>query len=350
MLENIFIDALKWVDSFMQGIGFPVLISDIVIVLFKVVGVLLFVVLNVLFLVYLERKIAAYIQVRVGPNRVGPKGLLQTLADTFKLLSKEIIVPQKTDKIVFILAPILIFVPSVLLFAVVPFGRGLAPVDLNVGLFYFFAVASLSTIVFWMAGWSSNNKYALLGSMRVVAQMISYEIPMVLALLGVVMITGTLKMSEIVAAQEHAWFVFTQPVAFLIYLVAATAECNRVPFDLVEGESEIIAGPYIEYSGMGFSLFQLAEYANLMLVSMLATTLFLGGWLAPFGWTFIPSWVWFILKVYLMIFIFMWLRWTYPRIRVDQLMAFGWKVLVPLSLANIFVTGIGIYLYRAIGW
>jgi len=350
MLESIFVDALKWVEALMQGMKVPVLISDAVLVLLKITGVLLFVIINVLFLVYLERKIAAYIQVRVGPNRVGPKGLLQTVADIGKLMSKELIVPQKADKVVFILAPILIFVPCVLVFAVVPFGKGLIPVDLNVGLFYFFAVASLATVVFWMAGWSSNNKYALLGSMRVVAQMISYEVPMVLALLGVVMITGTLKMSEIVAAQEHAWFIFTQPVAFLIYLVAATAECNRVPFDLMEGESEIIAGPYIEYSGMGFALFFLAEYTNLMLVSILATTLFLGGWLAPFGWTFIPSWVWFILKVYLMIFIFMWLRWTYPRIRVDQLMSFGWKVLVPLSLANIFVTGIGVYLYRAIGW
>ncbi|HZK17998.1 MAG TPA: NADH-quinone oxidoreductase subunit NuoH, partial [Clostridia bacterium] len=307
-------------------------------------------ILNVLFLVYLERKIAAYIQSRVGPNRVGPKGLLQTVADVGKLMSKELIVPALADRKIFLLAPVLIFVPCLLMFAVVPLGQGLVTVDINVGLFYFFSVASLSTIVFWMAGWASSNKYAVLGSMRVVAQMVSYEIPMVLALLGVVMIAGTLRLTELVNAQAGAWFIFTQPVAFLIYVITATAECNRVPFDLMEGESEIIAGPFTEYGGMGFAFFFLAEYANLMLVSILATTLFLGGWLAPFGWTFIPSWMWFIVKVYLMILLFMWFRWTFPRIRVDQILTFGWKVLVPLSLANIFITGIGIYIYRALGW
>lgn len=350
MVENIFVGFTDWLGSLLYSAGAPIMLNDIILMIVKVAAVLVFIAVSALWLVYMERKVCAYIQSRIGPNRVGPKGLLQTAADIGKLISKEFIIPRAADKVIFLLMPILIFVPALLLFAVVPFGKNMIAVDLNVGVFYFFSVASLSTIIFWAGGWASANKYALIGAMRAVAQMISYEVPMVLTLLGVIMIVGSMKMSDIVNAQQHIWFIFTQPVAFIIYVIAATAETNRTPFDLLEGESEIIAGPFTEYSGMGFAMWFLAEYANLILVSALAATLFLGGWLAPFGLTFIPSWVWFLLKVYFMIWIFMWLRWTYPRIRVDQLMNFGWKVLVPLSLANIFVTGIGMYIYRAIGW
>jgi len=209
-------------------------------------------------------------------------------------------------------------------------------------------------VVIWGSSKRVTKEYAgmklTIGAMRTVAQMVSYELPLVLSLLGVIMIVGSLNMSDIIAAQEHTWLIFTQPIAFLIFFIAAVAETNRCPFDLVEGESEIINGPYTEYGGMGFAMFFLAEYANIMVVCAMATIMFLGGWHAPFGLTFIPSWVWFFIKMYVLIFIVMQFRWTYPRIRIDQLMGFGWKVLVPLSLANIFVTGIGMYIYRAIGW
>lgn len=350
MVENIFINIAGSLRSVLDAAGAPLFINDVILVLVKVVAVLVYILVSALWLVYMERKVAAFMQARIGPNRVGPMGLLQTAADIGKLISKEIIIPRVSDKIVFLLMPVLIFVPALLVFAVVPFGKDMIAVDLNIGLFYFFSIASVSTIIFWAGGWASNNKYALVGAMRAVSQMISYEIPLVLALLGVVMMVGSLKMSDMVYAQQSVWFVFTQPIAFIVYVIAATSETNRTPFDLLEGESEIVAGPFTEYGGMAYAMWYLSEYANLVLVSAMATTAFLGGWLAPFGWTFIPSWVWFFLKLYLMIYVFMWFRWTYPRLRVDQLMNFGWKVLVPLTLANIFVTGAGMYIYRAIGW
>ncbi|MFA7467315.1 MAG: NADH-quinone oxidoreductase subunit NuoH [Desulfotomaculaceae bacterium] len=351
MLENLFVGTADWLRSLLGGIGFlPTEIAESIVLLVKLVAVLVFILVNALWLVYMERKVAAFMQARIGPNRVGPWGLLQTTCDIGKLISKEIIIPKKADKVVFLLAPVLIFLPPLMVFAVLPLGKNMAALDLNIGVFYLLAIASLSTLFFFMGGWASNSKYSLLGAMRTVAQMVSYELPLVLSLLGVIMIVGSLNMSDIIAAQEHTWLIFTQPIAFLIFFIAAVAETNRCPFDLVEGESEIINGPYTEYGGMGFAMFFLAEYANIMVVCAMATIMFLGGWHAPFGLTFIPSWVWFFIKMYVLIFIVMQFRWTYPRIRIDQLMGFGWKVLVPLSLANIFVTGIGMYIYRAIGW
>ncbi len=349
-MEGIFTGIAAWLRGIFSGLGVPDLYNDIILMVVKLLAILVFILVNALWLVYMERKVAGYIQSRLGPVHVGPKGLLQTAADIGKLLGKEIILPKNIDRVVFLLMPVLIFVPPLLIYSVLPFGQDMVAIDMNIGVFYLLAVASLSTIVFWAAGWASNNKYSLIGGMRAVAQMVSYELPLVLALLGVVMLTGTLNMTEIVNAQKNVWFIITQPIAFLIYFIAGVSETNRTPFDLVEGESEIIAGPYTEYSGMGFAMFFLAEYANIMIISAMCTVMFLGGWLAPFGLTFVPSWLWFFLKMYLMIFVFMWIRWTYPRIRVDQLMAFGWKVLVPLSLANIFVTGAGVYIFRAIGW
>lgn len=301
---------------------------------------------NAVILILVERKVAGFMQSRYGPHRVGPYGMFQTVADVIKLLTKEDYRPKNVDPWVWGLAPVILFAPPVMVYAVFPFGKNLVPVDLNIGIFYFIAVSSVATLAFLMAGWGSNNKYSMLGGMRAVAQMVSYEIPLAFSLVGVIMLTGSLQTSVIVEKQSGVWFILLQPVAFLVYLIAATAETNRMPFDLVEGESEIIAGPFTEYSGMRWAMFFLAEYASLFAVSALATTLFLGGWQGP---GFLPGWIWFLAKTYGMIFVFMWMRWTFPRLRIDQLMSFCWKLLIPVALANILVTGIGIFVYRAIG-
>lgn len=345
-VEGIFLDFDRWFRNWLAAYGVPDPWIFLLTVILYAVAVLVFVFANVIFLVYLERKVAGYLQQRLGPNRVGPGGIFQCVADALKLLGKEDIIPANADKGLFRLASLLIFIPATMLFVVIPFGREMIVADLNVGLLYFIAVGSTATIAFLMGGWGSNNKYSLLGSMRAVAQMISYEIPLAFSLLGVVMLAGSLKMSDIVAAQKDLWFVVLQPVAFLTYFIAATAELNRGPFDLVEGEQEIIAGPFVEYSGMRYALFFLAEYANLVSVSALAVTLFLGGWQGPW----LPSWLWFIIKVYIMIFIFMWVKWTFPRIRIDHLMGLAWKFLIPVSLVNVFVTGVAVKVFQVMGW
>ncbi|WP_341479010.1 NADH-quinone oxidoreductase subunit NuoH [Heliobacterium chlorum] len=344
------------ISSFLRSLLSPLLgndATDMSIYVVGLVGVIIVVFTNAVILVLMERKVAGFMQSRLGPNRVGPWGILQTVADTLKLLSKEDYQPREVDKWVWALAPALLFIPALGAYAVIPFDNQAVPVDLNIGIFYFIALSSLSTLPFLMAGWGSNNKYSMLGGMRAVAQMISYEIPLIFSILGVIMLVGSLQMSSIVEAQSKVWFVLLQPVAFVIYVIAATAETNRTPFDLVECEGEIVAGPFTEYSGMRWSMFFLAEYANLFAVSAIATTLFLGGWQPlPLPGAlgdilhFIPGWIWFAAKTYFMIFVFMWFRWTFPRFRMDQLMSFGWKVLLPLSLANILITGVGIYFYR----
>ncbi|GAW31430.1 NADH-quinone oxidoreductase subunit NuoH [Carboxydocella sp. JDF658] len=351
MEKSFFVVFAEWLRQWFASLNFSPAAVEVLMDVVGGLGVIIFCLLNALVLVYLERKVSSFIQQRYGPNRLGPKGLFQTLADTLKLLTKEDIIPEAVDKWVFRIASLLIFVPATMVFAVIPFGDKMIIADLNIGLFYFVSVASVSTIAFLMAGWGSNNKYSLLGGMRSVAQMVSYEIPLVFSLVGVVMLTGSLKMSDIVAAQKNMWFIVPQFIGFFIYFIAGTAELNRAPFDLPEGEQELVAGLYTEYSGMRWALFFLAEYANLVAVSSIATTLFLGGWQAPFDFlNFIPSYVWFILKVYFMILLFMWTRWTLPRIRIDHLMSFSWKVLIPLSLANILVTGVGIKLFQWMGW
>lgn len=312
---------------------------DMVITLINIGAIFTVISLSAVILVYAERKVSAFMQMRIGPNRVGPWGTLQTVADMIKLMSKEDIMPAGADRWLWILAPVLLFIPSAAVYVVFPFDNQAIFADLNIGIFYFIAVSSQATLPFLMAGWASNSKYALVGGMRTVAQMLSYEIPLVFSILGVVMIVGSMRMSDIVAAQQQVWFIAVQPLAFVIFLIAATAETNRAPFDLVESESELVAGPFTEYSGMRWALFFLAEYANLFAASAIAVTLFLGGWNGPW----LPGWLWFLLKTALMIFVFMWLRWTFPRPRVDQLMAFGWKILLPLSLVNVVLTGIGIY-------
>ena len=291
----------------------------------------------------LERKVCAFIQVRIGPNRVGPGGTLQSLADMLKLMSKEDIVPQGIDMWLWVLSPALIFVPSALIYAMFPFDDGVIFADVNIGLFLILAITSQSVLPFLMGGYASNSKYAMIGGMRTVAQMLAYEVPMVFALMGVVMLTGSLKMSAIVEAQTDVWFVVLQPLAFLIFMVAALVESNRPPFNIVEGESEIIAGPFTEYTGMRWALFFLAEFANLLSISIMTTTLVLGGWHGP---EFLPGMVWFAIKVKIMVLVYQWIGWTFPRLRIDHMLTFGWKVLLPIALVNVLLTGIGIYVFN----
>lgn len=299
------------------------------------VGVMIFVVLNALILTWAERKVSGHMQRRIGPKEVGPFGLIQPLADTLKLLGKEIITPRDVDKPLYKLAPTIIFIPVIVSFIVIPFDASLQVKDINVGILLILAFSSLSVLSILMAGWGSNNKYALIGAIRSVAQNIAYEIPILLALLSVIMMTNSFSLKTIVEAQKGLWFVFCQPLAFLIYFIAGVAETNRTPFDLPEAESELVAGYHIEYSGMRFALFFLAEYTNIFIVSAIAVTFFLGGYQGPF----LPGIVWFLLKSYLLVFVIMWLRWTYPRVRFDQLLNISWKVLIPLTFINLLITG-----------
>jgi len=301
---------------------------------FLVVAVILVMmpVVATLTLTVMERKVIARIQNRIGPNRVGPWGIFQAIPDAIKMLTKEDIVPANADKPVFNIAPLLIFAGAALLWAVIPFGRGMIGQDLNVGVLYLVAVGSISTIAVIMAGWSSNNKFALIGAFRIVAQLLSYEIPMVLAIAAVVLLVGTMKMGQIVELQTVP-FIVVLPAAFIAYILAAAAETGRAPFDLVEADSEIVAGYMIEYSGLKFGWFYIAEYGNLLAVSAIATTLFLGGWRGPFAGQ-IPALgpLYFIAKTVLIVFLLMWIRGTWPRFRIDQMLALAWKVLVPLGL------------------
>jgi NADH-quinone oxidoreductase subunit H len=296
--------------------------------------------------VYLERKISGWIQARVGPKHVGPQGILQTVADTIKLLQKENIVPRHADYLVFSSAPLIVTVAALLGYVVIPWGKlgdwVLIVRDLNIGVLYFAAMSSLVVIGILTGGWSSNNKYALLGGLRSASQLISYELPLGFAIISVAMMAGSLSTVEIVNAQQDVWFVFKQPLAFLIFLTAAAAETNRVPFDLPEAESELVAGYFAEYTGMRFALFQLGEYAEMLAMAAMTTVLFLGGWRGPW----LPPILWFFIKTYAVVFFFMWVRWTYPRLRIDQLLNLSWKVLLPLGLLNILVTGLVVTLAR----
>lgn len=289
----------------------------------------------------LERKVVGRIQNRLGPNRVGPLGLLQPIADMVKMFTKEDIIPQGADRGVFNLAPLVVAAGALLIFAAIPVGRGLVGADLNVGLLFILAVSSTSVIGILMAGWASRNKYALLGAMRSAAQLVSYEIPQVLSAMGVLLLAGSMSMNEIVEAQGRIWFIVLQPLGFLIFFISGVSEVNRTPFDLPEAESEIVAGYHVEYSGMKFGLFQMAEFIATIGISAITVTLFLGGWQGPL----LPGYFWFTVKTALLVFVFLWLRGTLPRLRVDQLMGFAWKALVPLSLVNILVTGLAMAIH-----
>lgn len=331
---------------------------DILVPLVEIAVVLGIVLFHVAYLTYFERKILSDMQDRLGPMEVGPHGLLQPLADGLKLFFKEDIIPTGADKIIFSIAPIIVLVPALIGFAVVPFAKGSITIfgltfrpfitDVNIGILYIFAFTSLGVYGIILGGWASNSKYALLGGLRSAAQMLSYELTLGLSIMGVLLLSQSLSMVKIVEAQNSIWFVVLQPVAFVIYVMSAVAETNRLPFDMPEAESELVAGFFTEYSGMRFAFFFLAEYANMILVSCIATIMFLGGWQAPFKFLeFIPPTIWFILKAYFILFFFIWIRGTLPRLRYDQLMKLGWKVMLPLSLANIIVTSIVIYIVRS---
>jgi len=307
----------------------------------------IFVILNgmlgmVSYVIYAERKIAGHMQARTGPNRVGPFGLLQPIADVLKLFFKEEFIPAGANKVIFHIAPMLAVIPALVSFAVIPIGPNFTVTDINVGLLLFLAMSSLGVYSITLAGWSSNNKYALLGGLRSSAQMISYELAMGLSTVGVLLLAGSLSLVEIVKAQQHLWFVVVQPLGFVIFLITALAETNRAPFDLPEAEAELVAGFHTEYSSMKFGLFFLGEFANVITICSIAVTLFLGGWNGPW----LPDslkFLWFFVKLGALVFFFIWVRWTFPRLRYDQLMQLGWKVLLPLALLNVVVTAAGLW-------
>jgi NADH-quinone oxidoreductase subunit H len=330
----------------------PVLALIIEMTLTGVCVISLFAVLG-LVLVLMERKVSAYMQIRLGPNRVGYKGSMQTVADTLKLLIKEGLVPDGADKFLFNFAPLLVIIVAMLIMAPIAFTKGLQMWDMNIGVLYVSAVSSISVIGILMAGWSSNNKYSLIGAMRSGAQIVSYELSAGLAILTIVIFTGSLRISDIIASQQNGWWLFKGHIpafiSFVIFIIAITAETNRAPFDLAEAESELTAGFHTEYSGMRFALFFLAEYVNIFVVCSIAATLFLGGWMPlHFGhdtlfnrvMDFIPGIVWFFAKVFALIFVIMWFRWTFPRLRIDQLLNLEWKYLLPISMFNLLLAAV----------
>ncbi len=321
------------------------MMAFVLIALVKVLVVFTAILLSVAYMTLMERKVLGHMQVRYGPNRVGPLGLFQPIADGIKLFFKEDIVVPFANRLIYILAPSVIVITALMSYAVIPFGDhvtimgqkvDLVVADVNVGVLYLFAISSLGVYGIVMGGWASNNKYSLLGSIRSSAQMISYELSLGLSIIGVLMITGSLSTVKIVEAQTPVWFVIYQPLGFIIYLISAVAESSRTPFDLTECENELVAGYQTEYSSMKFGLYYLGEYAHILVVSSLAVTLFFGGWHGPW----LPPVIWFLIKVFFFIFFFIWVRATYPRFRYDQLMKFGWKVLFPLSLLNIMITAV----------
>ncbi len=331
LLPNVRTDFVEW----LQGFGLP---SSLIIFLDSIIGItllLLFVFPLVMLFIWMERRFIARFQLRPGPNRCGPLGLLQPVADAVKILVKELIMPAKGDRLVHWIAPIIMFFAALMVFAVFPIGSGVrgAFADLNIGILYVVAISSLAVIGIFMAGWASNNKYSLIGAMRGVAQLISYEVPMVLSIVGVVLIVGSLQMSEIVGKQTVP-FILLQPLGFLIYFIGAMTELNRSPMDMIEADSEIVAGYFTEYSGMKFAMFYLAEYINTLAVAIIVATLFLSGWKGPF----LPFWFWFLLKVLAVFMFILWMRATLIRLRIDQVMAFSWKFLLPVALINVFIT------------
>ena len=344
-LEQLTDSIQAWLT---QTLGSPwdyiaqsVLVGISAITLFALLGLLL---------VYMERKVAAFMQIRLGPNRVGPKGIFQTTADTLKLVMKEGLTPDGADKLLFNLAPFIVMIAAMLLLAPIAFARNFQIWDINIGVLYLAAVSSVAVIGILMAGWSSNNKYSLLGAMRSAAQIVSYELSAGLSILTIIVLAGDLRISEIIASQQTGWWILKGQIpaliAFVVFMIALTAETNRAPFDLAEAESELTAGFHTEYSGMKFALFFLAEYINIFIGCAIGATLFFGGWM-PFhlgDWEafntvmdYIPSSIWFLGKTLFLIFVIMWFRWTFPRLRVDQLLNLEWKYLLPISMVNLLV-------------
>ena len=345
---NITTTISDWVYSIMPEsaatVTIWVLIAAAYLALFAVAG---------LYLVLLERKVAAWFQLRLGPNRVGPGGMFQTMADALKLVSKELTSTDRVDNFLFNLAPYFVIVSSLIAISVFPFSRQFQAFDINIGVFFLLAVSSIGVIGILLGGWASNNKFALIGAMRSGLQTISYELSVGLSILTMVLLTGSLQLSEIIEVQRTGGWLIVQGhipalIAFMIFMIAGTAETNRAPFDLVEAESELGAGFHTEYSGMKFAYFFLAEFINMFIIASIAVVLFFGGWLSPFGITddiaWFPESIWFLLKVLIIIFLMMWFRWTFPRLRVDQLLTLEWKYLLPINLVNIVIMAIVIWL------
>jgi NADH-quinone oxidoreductase subunit H len=332
---DLFAKVRTTLVEWLQSVDLP---SSLIIFIDSIIGIiliLLFVFPLVMLFIWMERRFIARFQLRPGPNRCGPLGLFQPVADAIKILVKELIMPAKGDSLVHWIAPVIMFFAALMIFAVFPIGKGSMGVfaDLNIGILYIIAIGSLGVIGIFMAGWASNNKYSLIGAMRGVAQLISYEVPMVLAIVGVVLIVGSLQMSEIVGKQTVP-FILLQPLGFLIYFIGAITELNRSPMDMIEADSEIVAGYFTEYSGMKFAMFYLAEYINTLAIAIIVTTLFLSGWKGPF----LPVWFWFVFKVLAVFMFLLWMRATLIRLRIDQVMAFSWKFLLPMALINVFIT------------
>ena len=352
--ENIIHNANLWLNNQFNP-NIVLIIQLLAVVLFAIT---LFALLG-LSLVLMERKVAAYMQIRLGPNRVGPKGMFQTVADTVKLLFKESLTPDSADKFLFNLAPYIVMVSAMLLLAPIAFAKGVQIWDINIGVLYISSISSLAVIGILMAGWSSCNKYSLLGAMRSGAQIVSYELSAGLSIISIVILTGSLSVHDIIQSQQNGWWIFKGHIpiiiSFIIFIIAITAETNRAPFDMAEAESELTAGFHTEYSGMKFALFFLAEYINIFIGCALAVTLFLGGWM-PFhlgNWeafnhvmNYIPSSLWFFSKTILLIFGIMWFRWTFPRLRIDQLLNLEWKYLLPISMVNLLL----VTLMAIMGW
>jgi NADH-quinone oxidoreductase subunit H len=344
-----FSSLTKWVDTSLHSSmsSFWATITEMLII---GILILLFYALVGLFLVYAERKVCAFMQNRLGPNRVGPFGIFQTIADLFKLLFKELVPIKNADGFLFNLAPFIVIIASFMAIAAIPFAKGLQAIDLNIGVLYVIAVSAMGVVGVLLAGWSSNNKYSLIGAMRSGAQIVSYELSVGLALITIVIMAGSMQLSVIVEAQRDGWFIFKGHIpafiAFIVFLISSTAETNRGPFDLAEAESELTAGYHTEYSGIKFAFFFLAEYINMFIVASIAATVFLGGWM-PFHvghWEgfnhimdFIPPFIWYIGKTFFVIFMMMWFKWTFPRLRIDQLLTLEWKYLLPINLVNVLI-------------
>ncbi|MDH5408309.1 MAG: NADH-quinone oxidoreductase subunit NuoH [Gammaproteobacteria bacterium] len=345
----------EWVISIFES--FPMGLQTTILILLKIVAIMIPLILCVAYLTFAERKVIGYMQLRLGPNRVGPRGLLQPIADTVKLMFKEIIIPTGSNKYLFIISPVLSIAPALAVWAVIPFDDGMVLADINAGLLYVLAITSIGVYGVIIAGWASNSKYALLGAMRIGAQIVAYEIAMGFALVGVLMAAGSLNLGDIVRGQSGSifhWYWLPLFPLFIIYFVSGVAETNRAPFDVAEGESEIVAGFHVEYSGMAFAVFFLAEYINMILIAILASVMFLGGWLSPFegilpetvfdipvlGMLLGPGIHWLLLKTSFFLFCYLWFRATFPRYRYDQIMRLGWKVFIPITIVWLLVVGL----------
>ncbi len=332
----------------LDKLGAPTWVLYVVSTLLGAVGILLWSVLSVLAFIWIERRVVALMQNRKGPNRVGPAGLLQPIADALKLVLKEAITPRAADKLLFWAGPVLIFVPTLAVFAVIPFAPKMTLADLNVGVLFLIAIAGINTPAVFLAGWSSNNKYALLGAMRTIAMLISYEIVQVLALLGPVLFASSMRLGGIVGWQDHynTWILFIQPIGLLGYIISGAVETNRSPMDIAEAESEIVAGYHIEYGGLKFGFFYQAEYLAGFAIAAAIVSLYMGGWTLWGAENYVPPWLIFLAKLYGVFFIYIWMRGTLPRLRIDQLMAFAWKFMLPIMLTNVLVVGAEVLIWR----